>query len=91
MEAIALAGGFTEDAVLSSVILVRGGLRQPQAQRVNLAKVIKEGDLTENIAVQPEDVVYVPRKFIANINYFLRQLSPALEKADFFKEWETQW
>ena len=79
LEVIALAGGPTEDAVLRSVILVRGDLMQPEARRVNLAKVIKKGDLAENISVQPEDIVYVPRKFIANVNYFLRQLTPVLQ------------
>lgn len=87
-EVIALAGGFTDDAVLGSIMVVRGGINQPQAQRVNLSKVIKKGDASRNIAIQPEDVVYVPKKFIANVNYFLDQLTPALEKADLYYKWE---
>ncbi|MBN3038776.1 MAG: polysaccharide biosynthesis/export family protein [Candidatus Omnitrophica bacterium] len=97
MEVIALAEGFTEDACLSSVILVRGGLKYPKSRRTNTARlnlrnVIEKGDLSQNVSVQPEDLVYVPKKFIANVNYFLEEIiSPALDKADFFKGWESTW
>lgn len=88
MEVIARAGGLTEEAVLSSIILIRGDLQAPQAQRINLTKVIKKGDLSENIPVEEEDIIYVPRTFIGNIGYFLRQLGPAISAGEFYKRFE---
>lgn len=88
MEVIALAGGFTDHAFSSSVILIRGDLRKPYARRINLAKVLKRGDLAENISVQPEDIIYVPRTFIGNLNYFLKQLTPVLTAAELYIRWE---
>jgi len=74
LEAIALAGGFTQDAVLSSVILIRGGFLNPQGKRLNLNQAILKPSVRENILLQPEDIIYVPKKFIANVNYFVNQI-----------------
>lgn len=84
LDMIGIARGFTEDAVLNSIILIRGDFTNPQVQRLNLTSAIVKGNLAENVYVQPEDVIYVPKKFIANMNYFLRQFLPALTAADFY-------
>ncbi|OPX30301.1 MAG: hypothetical protein B1H08_02065 [Candidatus Omnitrophica bacterium 4484_171] len=73
LEAIALAGGFTRDAVLNSVIVIKGGFAHPEATRVNLASALRKGKLKEDIGLNAQDIVYVPKKFIANLNYFLKQ------------------
>jgi polysaccharide export outer membrane protein len=80
LEAIGLAGGFTRDAVSSSVVLIRGGFQTPQAQRINLSKAIKIGDPNQNVALESEDIVFVPKKFIANLNYFLSQILDPISK-----------
>ena len=74
LEAIALANGFTKDAVLSSVILVRKENGKTKGRRLNLTRAIEKGDPTQNIALQEEDIIYVPKKFIANVNYFVTEL-----------------
>jgi polysaccharide export outer membrane protein len=74
LEAIALAGGFTEHAVHSSVILVRGGLQTPEGKRLDLNRAINKTDIGQNVTLQSEDIVYVPKKFIANVNYVLDQI-----------------
>ncbi|MCM8780982.1 MAG: polysaccharide biosynthesis/export family protein [Candidatus Omnitrophica bacterium] len=79
LEAVGLAGGFTKDAVASSVILIRGGFQSPQAQRLNLTKALV-GDTRQNIPLQSEDIIFIPKKFIANINYFLSQVLDPLSK-----------
>jgi polysaccharide export outer membrane protein len=73
LEAVGLAGGFTRDSVPSSTVLIRGGFQKPDAKRINLSKALK-GDLRENASLQPEDILFVPKKFIANLNYFLNQV-----------------
>lgn len=74
LEAIALANGFTPNAVPSSVILIKGGLQSPEGMRLNLSHAIKKTDMSQNIALQSEDIVYVPKKFIADVNYFVSQI-----------------
>jgi len=84
LEAIGQAGGFSRDAVPSSIILIRGGFSQPQAQRLNLSKVLSGREvLQQNIALQAEDIIFVPKKFIADLNYFLNQVLDPLSKGAF--------
>ena len=93
LEAIGMAGGFTRDAVASSIVLIRGGLVNPTAQRINLSKALKGKDfIRENIVLKAEDVVFVPKKFIANLNYFLTQIMDPLSKGAYIKEqYNTNW
>jgi polysaccharide export outer membrane protein len=79
LEAISLAGGFTKNSVASSVILIRGGFESPQARRLNLSKALT-GNPRLNVALLREDIIFVPKKFIANVNYFLEQLIGPLSK-----------
>ncbi len=77
LELIAKANGYTKDAVISSVVLIRGGLQKPVGYRLNLVKALKKGDLSQNMALEPEDIIYVPRTFISNVSYVMNQvLSP---------------
>src|SRR3990172_12159106 len=52
LEAISRAGGFALDGKKKSVLLIRGGLKKPELMNLNLDKALKEGDLTQNIALQ---------------------------------------
>ena len=84
LEAIAQARGFTNDAVPSSIILIRGGLQEPQGQRLNLSRTLSaKSDSRDNLTLQPEDVIFVPKKFIANVNYFLEQILGPLTKGGY--------
>ncbi|HEC69725.1 MAG TPA: hypothetical protein ENI31_05550 [Candidatus Omnitrophica bacterium] len=91
LEAIALAGGFTNDAVTSSVIVIKGGLANPKAERINLARAIRKPQSKQNIVLESEDIIFVPKKFIANLNYFLKQIldpiSRGIYTATEFKNW----
>ena len=78
MEIISRAGGYTENAVLKSTKVIRGSLKQPTVISVNAEKLFFRGDLRQNIALLPGDIVYVPKRFVANVNYWIRQLTPAL-------------
>ena len=93
LEAIALAGGSTKDAVLKSVVVVRGGgLGTPQAQRVNLARALAtRGEIRENISLKAQDIVYVPRRFVANLNYFATQILDPIVKGVYIADYLLQW
>lgn len=74
MEAIALAGGYTRDAVLKNVVVIRGNLSNPEVFVLDLHKVLKNMDLSQNIMIEPRDVIYVPRTVIAEVNYYIGKL-----------------
>lgn len=72
LEAISEAGSYTDDAVLRSTIIVRRGYTEkPEITRINLEKVIKKGDFRQNILLQPGDIIFVPKSFIAKIDTFI--------------------
>ncbi len=79
LEAVTLAGGLTRDSVASSVVLITGGLQNPVAQRVNINKILK-GEMRNNIVLHSEDIIFVPKKFIADLNYALMQIVEPLSK-----------
>lgn len=80
-ELIASAGGYTKYAVLNSIMVIRGDIRtKPEVTRVNFAQIIKGARLSENIFLKPNDIVYVPRSFIGNINTFLEIFQPAISE-----------
>jgi polysaccharide biosynthesis/export protein len=71
-EAVALAGGFTEKSKHSQVVLFRpapqGGY---EAKLINIKKLLKDRNLSEDIEVQPGDLVYVPQNALSKIRPFL--------------------
>jgi len=86
MEAIGMAGGFTEDAVTSSVMLVRGGLAKPVPKRLDLAKALTKADVSDNVMLESDDMVYVPRRFVKDVNYFLRMFLDPVTQGFFIRK-----
>jgi protein involved in polysaccharide export with SLBB domain len=81
LEVIALAGGFTEHSIASSVVVVKEGFASPSAERFDLNKAIHRADSSQNVLVESGDIVFVPKKFIADVNYFLTTLlGPLLDE-----------
>ncbi len=89
MEIISRAGGYTEDAVLKSTKVIRGSLKEPMVISINAERLFFKGDLRQNIALLPGDIVYVPKRFIANVNYWIRQFTPALTNILSYEQVET--
>ena len=79
LEAIAAAGGFTNDAVASSVVVIKGGPENPKGMRVNLNNALHKPQSKQNIVLESEDIVFVPKKFIADVNYFISQFMQPID------------
>jgi len=75
LQAIFDAGGFKDDAKLSSVMIVsKGSDNQPIARKVNMKDAIK-GELPENeYLLKPFDMVYVPKTNLAKADQFITHL-----------------
>jgi len=82
IDAIALAGDFTPAAHSDSVILVRGNLdEKPEAKRINLIQAITRGTSDAGIILQPTDIIFVPKTFVANLNKFIADIGPIIGAA----------
>ncbi|MBI1812057.1 MAG: polysaccharide export protein [Nitrospirae bacterium] len=75
LEAMSKAGGFTIDAKLKTILLIRGGLKNPELVTLNLESALKEGDFAQNAYLQNGDIIYVPATTIANVSRFFDYLS----------------
>ncbi len=79
-EAISLAGDFTRYAVRNSIVIIRGDIKnKPQVIIADMVKLYKYGDLSQNVLLQPEDVIFVPRTFVGNIADFIYLIAPILD------------
>jgi len=71
-EAVAIAGGLRESAKHSQVLLfhrVQGGWAQ--VKKLNMKKMMKEGNLDEDAYLQPGDFLYVPKNTMSKIERFI--------------------
>jgi len=78
LEAISNAGGFTLDAKQRSVLLIRGGMKDPILKKLDFESALSNGDLKDNFVLQRGDIIYVPRTLIANVDRFFGHLSTIL-------------
>ncbi len=78
LEAVARAEGFTDQAKLRHVFVVRGGVSSPELIAVNVEDLLERGDLSSDLVLRNGDIVYVPRKFVADLKEFFSAIEPAL-------------
>jgi polysaccharide biosynthesis/export protein len=71
-EAVAIAGGFDEKSKHSQVVLFHpmpgGGF---QAKLINVKKLLATRDLSEDVQLQPGDMLYVPQNTLSKIRPYL--------------------
>jgi protein involved in polysaccharide export with SLBB domain len=75
LESLASSGGVTETGTLTHVILVRRlpQMKQPMVAELDLAEAISGSDPTQDVALMPNDMVFVPRSGAADLNLALKQ------------------
>lgn len=78
-QALALAGGTTDVAVLESARIVRGGLSNSQIVQADFRRVLEHGDRSQDLVVQADDVIVLPRSAIGNWNAYLAKIRPTME------------
>lgn len=71
-EAVAVAGGFTEQAKHSQVLLFRRVNQELVETRVlNVKQMLKSRDLGEDVRLRPGDLIFVPQNVISRIQRYL--------------------
>lgn len=84
VEALEQAGGLTEEAKHSQVLLFRRVSQDwLQAKVIDVKKMMKERNLSEDLHLQPGDMIFVPQNWVSKIRKFIptagfNMASPAL-------------
>lgn len=78
-QVLGAAGGVTDVGVLERTRIIRGDLGNPRVAKVDFRRVIEKGDRSQDVVLQANDIIVVPRSGIANWNAFLAKLRPTLE------------
>lgn len=81
LQAIAFSQGATDRALLDQVLIVRRAAdQQPLVIQANIKQVLDGTDLGQDIFLLPNDIVYLPRKPISDVNIwvdqYIRQMLP---------------
>lgn len=74
IEAVSEAGGLTLDAKERNVMLIRGAPSNPQPRILDIEAALTRTDMTQNVALQKLDIVYVPSTTIANVQRFFDRI-----------------
>ncbi len=69
LQSIGAAGGFTNNAKASDVLIIRNDAGKPVVFKVDMERVLARGE--GDILLQPLDVVYVPKTLIARVDLFV--------------------
>jgi polysaccharide export outer membrane protein len=71
-QAVTIAGGFTDNAKHSQVVLYRQTLADGyEARVVNIKKLLAEHNLNQDIRLEPGDMLYVPKSGLGIIKPYL--------------------
>lgn len=74
LQALSMAGGVKETARRDEIVLIRRGVdNKPITRTVNIDKVYDGTEMTQDITLRPNDIVYVPRTGIANVDIWVDQ------------------
>jgi polysaccharide export outer membrane protein len=80
LDALAQAGGPGEDAKTGQIGLYRMGAKQ--AEIIDFNDLI-DGGRAANYKMEDGDVIFIPRRDLADMGYWLRQISPGLSVLSF--------
>jgi protein involved in polysaccharide export with SLBB domain len=79
MEALLAAENYKETALLEEIRVIRGNLDRPEVLTADLARLFTYGDRARNLALQENDVVYVPREPLGDATEAARKLVPIVQ------------
>lgn len=73
VEAVVLAGGFSNDARLGQVAVIRRGPKGvPMLRTIDVRAIIQSGG-TCDVPLQAGDILYVPRSSVGEVNLWVSQ------------------
>jgi signal peptidase I len=79
LQAVGKAGGYKEEALIDEIRIIRGGLDNPQFIVADTKAILEGGDISKDLYLQNNDIIYIPKTKIANWNAFLAKIRPTLD------------
>jgi len=79
LEALGKAGGLTRNALRDDIRIIRAGQNGPRMYSANFERLAERGDLGQNLALENNDLVYVPRSFLGDVNDVIAKIQPLLD------------
>jgi len=79
VEALALAGGFKQRAVLGDARILRGDMTRPEVIACDIDRILNKGDMSQNVKLRNGDMLYLPKNAIGRVSDFLREIQPILD------------
>jgi protein involved in polysaccharide export with SLBB domain len=81
LAALSFAGSYTRTAVEENTLIIRGyqpGMK-PLVLTADVSAILRKGDISQNVPLMNGDILYVPRRTIADINEFIVNTVPLLD------------
>ena len=78
LEAVSRAGGLNTTALRDDIRIIRPGAIEPEMFTVDFKRIITHGDLAQNVALNNNDIVFVPRSFMGDVNDVMVKIEPLL-------------
>jgi len=79
LDAVSKGGGFSDHPYYPDIRVIRADRDRPLILAVNFKRLLEQGDLTQNLALQDKDVIIIPRSPIGNWNQYIKDISPSLD------------
>jgi len=79
LDAISKGGGFGDHPYYPDIRVIRADRDRPLILAVNFERLLEQGDLTQNLALQDKDIIIIPRSPIGNWNQYIKDIAPSLD------------
>ena len=82
LQALAAADMYQETALMEEIRVIRGGdLAKPHILMADLARAFTYGDMTRNISLEENDIVFVPREHLGDASEAGKKMMPVITAA----------
>ena len=82
LQALAAADMYQETALMEEVRVIRGGnLEKPNILMADLARAFTYGDLSRNVSLEENDIVFVPREHLGDATEAAKKIMPVISTA----------
>jgi len=79
LQALAAVDMYHETALMDEIRVIRGGdLGKPHVLVADLARVFTYGDITRNVALEENDIVFVPREHLGDATEAAKKIMPII-------------
>jgi protein involved in polysaccharide export with SLBB domain len=80
LQAIAAVDMYQETALMEEVRVIRGGdLAKPNILMADLARAFTYGDMSRNVSLEENDIVFVPREHLGDASEAAKKIMPVIQ------------